>query len=43
MKKATAKTNKTSKSKAKSLKVRTNVKAGGIRLSNRCEILCRKV
>ena len=32
-------TSKTVKRKSKSLKVRTNVKAGGIRMQNRCETL----
>ena len=40
--KSAAKTNKSAKAKAKSLKIRTNVKAGGYQL-NRCVIFRRKV
>jgi hypothetical protein len=40
--KTPAKTNKTPKSKAKSLKVKTSVKAGGL-TQNRCEIVQCKV
>ena len=40
--KSAAKTNKSAKAKAKSLKVRSNVKAGGFAL-NRCAILRREV
>jgi hypothetical protein len=41
--KSTAKANKSPPRKPKSLKVSTNVKAGGIRMQNRCEILQRQV
>jgi hypothetical protein len=37
------KANKSPKSKPKSLKVSTNIKAGGIRMQNRCETLRRQV
>jgi hypothetical protein len=40
--KTAAKTNKTAKAKAKSLKVKTSVKAGGY-TTNRCEFLRRMV
>jgi hypothetical protein len=40
--KSAAKTNKAPKSKARSLKVKSNVKAGGYQL-NRCETLRRKL
>jgi hypothetical protein len=41
--KSAAKSNKSRKTKVKSLKVTTNVKAGGLNVGNRCETLRRKV